>query len=88
MWTGGLYTDDTNANTNSDTNPDNDGQSMIVQALWLINQMSQKNYDTIGTKESRLIVNKIILFLLSNPELKVFPKAREFFILTRNIMHE
>ena len=35
MWLG-LYTD------NSDTDRDNDGQSMIVLALWLINQMSQK----------------------------------------------
>ena len=32
-----LYTDN-----NADTNPDNDRQSMTVQALWLINQMSQK----------------------------------------------
>ena len=35
MWLG-LYTHDTHTDT------DNDGQSMIVWALWLINQMSQK----------------------------------------------
>ena len=47
MWLGGLYTDnDSDANsdskTDNDTNADNDIQSMIVQALWLVNQMSQK----------------------------------------------
>ena len=42
MWLGGLYTEN---NTDSDTknDPDNDRQSMIVKALWLINQMSQKS---------------------------------------------
>ena len=42
MWLGGLYTHDSNADTESDN--DNDGQSMIVKALWLINQMSKKQY--------------------------------------------
>ena len=37
MWLGGLYTDN-----NADTDSNNDGQSMIEKALWLINQMSQK----------------------------------------------
>ena len=39
VWLGGLHTH----NTDSDT--ENEGQSMIVQALWLINQMSQKVHD-------------------------------------------
>ena len=30
MWLGGLYTDDSDANADSSTNTDNDGQSMIV----------------------------------------------------------
>ena len=30
MWLGALYTDNTDANTNSDTTPDNNRQSMIV----------------------------------------------------------
>ena len=39
MLLGGLYTDN-----NADTDPNPDGQSMIVKALRLINQMSQKLY--------------------------------------------
>ena len=42
MWLGGLYTDDNNADTDRDANisrdTDNDGQSMIVKVIWLINQ--------------------------------------------------
>ena len=52
MWLGGLYTDNI---SNSDA--DNDGQSMIVETLWLINQMSQQEEITYPNKDDDPMLN-------------------------------
>ena len=43
LWQGEVCTDD---EANAD-NANDDGQSMIVKALWLINQMSQKGKEAL-----------------------------------------